>query len=262
MYWLSKGYLQKRILSNRKFMNNVKKCAFLLAVIVICTGIVFVTLIHAEERIKSMPKYKSEIIKLPEPRYDSSTSVEEALFKRRSIRDYKEGSLKLAEISQLLWAAQGITDPRGLRTAPSAGALYPLEIYVIAGNVDGLLYGIYKYKPHKHELERVVKGDKRIELCNAALGQPPVRNAAAVIVISAIYERTTVKYGERGIRYVHMEAGHAAQNVYLQTVSLNLGTLVIGAFNDDGVKKIMKMADREQPLYIMPVSPLKPYTSR
>jgi nitroreductase len=244
MYWLSKGYLQKRILSNRKFMNKVKKYAFLLAVIVICTGIVFVTLIYAEERIKSMPKYKSEIIKLPEPRYDSSTSVEEALFKRRSIRDYKEGSLKLAEISQLLWAAQGITDPRGLRTAPSAGALYPLEIYVIAGNVDGLLYGIYKYKPHKHELERIVK------------------NAAAVIVISAIYERTTVKYGERGIRYVHMEAGHAAQNVYLQTVSLNLGTLVIGAFNDGGVKKIMKMADREQPLYIMPVSPLKPYTSR
>ncbi len=200
-----------------------------------------------------MQEFKSEIIKLLKPEYDSDTSIEEALLKRRSVRRYKDKPLTLTEISQLLWAAQGITDPRGLRAAPSAGALYPLEIYVVAGNVNGLPDGIYNYKPRKHELARVVKGDKRIELCNAALGQPSVRNAAVVIVFSAVYERTTVKYGERGIRYVHIEAGHAAQNLFLQAVPLNLGAVVIGAFYDDEVKKVMKMTDREQPLYIMPV---------
>lgn len=233
-------------------MNKIKTYTSLLALIILC-GIIFVTPLQAKEKTKPMPEYESEIIKLPEPRYDSDTSIEEALLKRRSIRDYKDSPLTLAEVSQLLWAAQGITNPGGLRTAPSAGALYPLELYVVAGNVNGLSDGIYKYKTHRHELLRVVKGDKRIELCNAALGQPYVRSAAIVIVFSAVYERTTVKYGERGIRYAHMEAGHAAQNVYLQAASLNIGTLVIGAFYDDEVKKIMKMADKEHPLYIMPV---------
>ena len=192
-------------------------------------------------------------IKLPEPRYDSKTSVERALLERRSVRVYKDEALTLTEVSQLLWAAQGITDPRDLRTAPSAGALYPLEIYVVAGNVNDLPAGIYKYKPHQHELEMVIEGDKRTELCNATLDQPSVKDAAAVIVFSAVYERTTEKYGERGIRYVYMEVGHAAQNVYLQAVSLNLGTVVIGAFDDEEVKKILNMGDKEQPLYIMPV---------
>ncbi|OHE58868.1 MAG: nitroreductase [Thermodesulfovibrio sp. RBG_19FT_COMBO_42_12] len=200
-----------------------------------------------------MSKDKSEIIKLPEPAYKSNTLVEEALLERRSVRDYKDKPLTLAEVSQLLWAAQGITGSGGLRTAPSAGALYPLEVYIFIGNVKDLLGGIYKYRPHKHELGMVVKGDKRNELYRAALSQSSVRDAPVVIVFSAVYERTTVKYGERGIRYVHMEAGHAAQNIFLQSVSLDLGAVVIGAFYDDEVKKIMKMPDREQPLYIMPV---------
>ena len=195
----------------------------------------------------------NEKIRLPEPKYDSNTSVEQALLKRRSVRVYKDEPLALTEVLQLLWAAQGITDPRGFRTAPSAGALYPLELYVVAGNVNDLPDGIYKYKPHKHELAMVVEGDKRTELCNAALDQPSIKDAAALIVFSAVYERTTGKYGERGIRYVHMEVGHAAQNIYLQAVSLNLGLVVIGAFDDEEVKKIMNMEDKEQPLYIIPV---------
>lgn len=195
----------------------------------------------------------NEKIKLPEPKYDSNTSVEQALLKRRSVREYKDTPLTLTEISQLLWAAQGITDPRGFRTAPSAGALYPLELYVVAGNVNDLPNGIYKYRPHEHELAMVVEGDERTELCNAALGQPSVKDAAAVIVFSAVYERTTVKYGEKGIRYVHIEVGHASQNIYLQAVSLNLGTVVIGAFDDEEVKKIINTGDEEQPLYLMPV---------
>ena len=195
----------------------------------------------------------NEKIRLREPKYDSNTSVEQALLKRRSVRVYKDEPLALTEVLQLLWAAQGITDPRGFRTAPSAGALYPLELYVVAGNVNDLPDGIYKYKPHKHELAMVVEGDKRTELCNAALDQPSIKDAAALIVFSAVYERTTGKYGERGIRYVHMEVGHAAQNIYLQAVSLNLGLVVIGAFDDEEVKKIMNMEDKEQPLYIIPV---------
>ena len=224
------------------------------AAIVICIGIgVYVISLPPDMENKNTPGYESEIIKLPEPRYDSETSIEKALLERRSVRDYKDEPLTLIEVSQLLWAAQGITDPGGFRTAPSAGALYPLELYVVAGNVNDLPDGIYKYKPHGHELARVVEGDKRTELCNAALDQPPVKDAAAVIVFSAVYERTTGKYGERGIRYVHIEAGHAAQNIYLQAVSLNLGTVVIGAFDDEEVKKVLNTGDEEQPLYIMPV---------
>jgi SagB-type dehydrogenase family enzyme len=207
----------------------------------------------AKGMTQAMPEHTSEMITLPEPMQDSDTSIEEALRKRRSARSYKDRPLILAEISQLLWAAQGITDQRGLRTAPSAGALYPLEMYVVAGNVTDLPNGVYHYRPYRHELVRIIDGDKRNELCKAALGQTSVRNAAAVIVMSAAYERTTVKYGDRGIQYVHMESGHAAQNIFLQAVPLKLGSVVIGAFHDDAVKKVLKMPEREQPLYIMPV---------
>ena len=201
-----------------------------------------------------MPK-KTEVttIKLPEPKYDSDTSVEEAMLKRRSVRSYKDEPLTISELSQLLWAAQGITDPDGLRTAPSAGALYPLEVYVAVGNVTDLPSGIYKYNPHEHELLIITEGDMRDELSDVALGQASVGNGAAVIVFAAVYERTTIKYGERGIRYVHMEAGHAAQNIYLQAESLNLGIVVAGAFDDNDVKAIMNMKENEQPLYLMPV---------
>ncbi|MDI6890338.1 MAG: SagB/ThcOx family dehydrogenase [Thermodesulfovibrionales bacterium] len=193
------------------------------------------------------------VVKLPEPKYSSKISVEKALLERRSIRDYKNVPLTLSEVSQLLWAAQGITDPRGFRTAPSAGALYPLEVYVVVGNVNDLPAGIYKYKPQGHELVRVAKGDKRGELSAAALRQPCVKDGAAVIVFSAVYERTTQKYGKRGLRYVHIEAGHAAQNVCLQAVSLNLGIVVVGAFDNEEVKSIINMTPKEEPLVIMPI---------
>lgn len=207
----------------------------------------------AKENANKMPEHASDKIKLPEPKYSGVMSVEEALMKRRSVRVYKEGPVMLAELSQLLWAAQGMTYQRGLRTAPSAGALYPLEVYVVAGNVAGLPPGLYKYGREKHELLSLAKGDRRNDLCNAALGQSSIRKAALVLVLSGVYERTTAKYGKRGIGYVHMEAGHAAQNVYLQTVPLQLGTVVIGAFQDEEVKRLLKMRDRESPLYIMPV---------
>jgi len=202
-------------------------------------------------------KLNNDKINLPKPKYTGNTSVEEALYKRRSIRVYKDEALTLREVSQLLWAAQGITDPRGFRTAPSAGALYPLEVYVVIGNVKEIPKGVYKYKPDKHELVKVKSGDVRNELCSAALGQPWVKNGSIIIVFSAVYERTTQKYGNRGIRYVHMEVGHAAQNVYLQAVSLKLGTVTVGAFKDNEVRKILNMPNNEHPLYIMPVGKYK-----
>lgn len=192
-------------------------------------------------------------IALPTPRYDSATSVEQALLKRRSVREYGKQPLTLAELGQLLWAAQGITDLAGFRTAPSAGALYPMEVYAVVGNVTGLTAGVYKYRPAAHALERTATGNRLAELSKAALGQAAVRDAPVVLVLAAVYERTTQKYGERGIRYVHMEAGHVSQNVYLQAVSLGLGTVTIGAFYDDEVKKVVGLTDNEQPLYLMPV---------
>jgi len=195
----------------------------------------------------------SQIILLSEPRYDSQTSVEKALLKRRSIREYKSEALTLEEISQILWAAQGITNQEGFRTAPSAGALYPLEVYLVVGNVRGLSDGVYKYRPSGHRLVRILEGDKRGTLSVAALNQICIKEAPIDIVFSAVYKRTTIKYGKRGIRYVHMEVGHAAQNVYLEAVSLNLGTVTIGAFHDNIVKKVLNMPKEEHPLYIMPV---------
>lgn len=119
--------------------------------------------------------------------------------------------------------------------------------------MTGVSAGVYAYNPQEHELTRTEAGDKRLPLCQAALGQRWVRDAAAAIVLSAVYERTTINYGERGIRYVHMEAGHAAQNVSLQAVSLDLGTVVIGAFHDEEVKAIVGLSGQETPLYIIPV---------
>ncbi len=200
-----------------------------------------------------------EGVRLPTPRYDGPLSVEQALSRRRSVREYRDEPLTLEEVSQLLWAAQGVTEAAtGFRTAPSAGALYPLEVYVVAGHVVALPAGVYRYRPADHTLIQVMDGDRRAELCEAALRQPPVRDAPLVLVFTAVYERTTGKYGERGVRYVHIEVGHAAQNVFLQAVALDLGAVVIGAFYDDRVKQALNLPAQEEPLYLMPVGKKKP----
>jgi SagB-type dehydrogenase family enzyme len=211
-------------------------------------------LINSKEATSQFSESGKDKIDLPSPDYKSKTSVEEALLKRRSTRDYKDEPLTLMDISQLFWAAQGVTDSRwSLRTAPSAGALYPLEIYLVAGKVTGLAKGVYKYKPATHQLIKIKDGDIKKQVASAALGQRCIENGTVVIVLSAVYERTTKKYGDRGIRYVHMEAGHAAQNIYLQAVSLNLGTVAVGAFKDAEIRKVLSIPESENPLYIMPV---------
>jgi SagB-type dehydrogenase family enzyme len=192
-------------------------------------------------------------LKLPTPKIEGKISLEETLFKRRSVRDYASEGLRLEEVSQLLWAAQGITAEWGGRTAPSAGGLYPLTVYLVAGNVEDLAGGVYKYNPERHELTMVKDGDFREQMAAASLDQTWVKEGAINIIIAAVYEITTGKYGERGFRYVHMEAGHAAQNICLQATALNLGAVTVGAFEDDQIRQTVGMAANENPLYVIPV---------
>jgi len=192
-------------------------------------------------------------VQLPEPRTRGESSVEEALQKRRSVREYAPGSLKLADVAQILWAAQGFTHPSGYRTAPSAGALYPLEVYLVAGEVSDLPAGVYRYRPRLHDLVPVAAGDRRRPLCAAALGQACIEDAPAVLVIAGVIERTARKYGRRARRYVQIEVGHVAQNVYLQAAADGLATVIVGAFDDGGVQRALGLPSDHEPLALMPL---------
>lgn len=214
----------------------------------VCIGVLLVLSLAQEET------GKEKTVALPEVKKKGSISVEEVIAKRRSVRDYAKGPLTMEQVSQLLWAAQGRTEGE-LRAAPSAGATYPLEIYLVAGEVTGLDAGLYKYLGSSHKLDKVKAGDLRKSLSEAALSQSPIEKAPATIVIAAKYERTANRYGARAQRYVHIEVGHVGQNIYLQCESLSLATVAIGAFDDSSVKKALAIP--EEPLYIMPVGKKK-----
>lgn len=193
---------------------------------------------------------KSKEIQLPLPKNEGKISLEEAILKRRSQRTFVNKDLRNEEIGQLLWAAQGITQAKGgfsLRAAPSAGALYPMEIYLLSRG------GLFRYIPQGHKLEVIKEEDLRGSLAGAALHQDSISQAAVDIVISCVYTRITAKYGQRGIRYAHIEAGHIAQNIHLQAVALGLGSVPIGAFSDREVKRTLSLPEEEEPLYIIPV---------
>ncbi len=190
---------------------------------------------------------EGDAIALPAAAKKGSMSLEEALQRRRSVRSFGARPLTQAEIGQLLWAAQGITNARGFRTAPSAGALYPLEVYVATKK------GVFRYEPRDHRLRRTRKDDVRRKIHAAALRQNAVRDAPALFVITAVYERTARKYGGRAERYVRIEAGHAGQNLLLQAVALGLGAVPIGAFDDEGVRRCLGAPEDHRPLYIIPV---------
>lgn len=220
-------------------------------------------LVNDEPNLSKMTQDKQEqFIQLPEPRFDSDFSIEKVMLKRRSHRNFVKSALSLEDLSQVLWAAYGITKADksrdifrgGFRTAPSAGATFPLEVYAIVGNVKSIEPGVYRYISDGHKLALEIQEDIRSELANAALNQEMIADAPASLFLSAIFERTMQRYGDRGReRYVCMEIGHVAQNVYLQVEALGLGTCAIGAFNDNKVTEVMQLPDKEEPLYIMPI---------
>jgi SagB-type dehydrogenase family enzyme len=197
-----------------------------------------------------------ETVDLPKPKHKGSMSVEEAIYRRRSIRNFSDQALTLQEISQLLWAAggktvDGMTGPT--RAYPSAGAIYPLEIYLVVGNVVGLKDGVYLYEWRKHQLKLVKRGDLRGQLYTASLSQRMVETAPVTLVITAQHAKTARRYGQRGVtRYVSMDTGHMGQNIHLQAESMGLGTVMVGAFIDKDVAKVLG-TEEEMPVYMMPV---------
>ena len=199
---------------------------------------------------------------LPSPLMDGNVSVEKALANRRSHRNFVDKAISAEQLSQVLWAAYGVSKPHpdssnrrgGLRTAPSAGAVYPFEIYIVVGRVKDIEPGVYKYISQEHKIVRTINGDIRESLSAAALGQTHVKEAPVTILYAAVYSRMVQRYGDRGRdRYVCMDLGHSAQNVYLQVESLNMGTCAIGAFSDDKLAEVMQLPEEEVPLYIMPI---------
>jgi SagB-type dehydrogenase family enzyme len=190
------------------------------------------------------------VITLPEPEF-TNQSIEECMKNRRSIRSFKNQALSLNELSNILWAAQGITkEETGFRTAPSAGATYPLYIYFATEK------GLFVYLPKDHAIKKIKDKDLRKKIAQAALDQMFIADAGMVIVITAIFENTTWRYKERGVRYVHIEVGHCAQNIHLEAVALGLGSVPIGAYDDNEVKELLEL-DQEEPLYIIPVGYLE-----
>ncbi len=194
----------------------------------------------------------ANIIPLPKPNILGKMSIEESIFRRRSVREYKETELSMEQISQILWAAQGITDKNyGFRTAPSAGALYPLHIYVAKKD------GLFRYIPDGHKLLQISNKDLRPSLVRASLTQSFILEAPVDIIISANFAITQAKYGPRAFRYVCMEVGHVAENIHLQAVALGLATVPVGAFWDDVIRKTLELPDNQDPLYIIPIGYMK-----
>ncbi|MGQ9688735.1 MAG: SagB/ThcOx family dehydrogenase [Desulfobaccales bacterium] len=197
----------------------------------------------------------AEVVKLPAPAHKGKISVEEALKSRRTVRSFANQGLELSQVSQLLWGADGTSDPRGYRTAPSAGATYPLEIYLAVGErgVSGLAAGLYRYRPEFHSLELCQRGDLRAAVARSSLHQTWMAEAPVMVIIAAEYRRCMARYGDRGVRYTDMEAGAAAQNLFLQAEALGLAAGIVGAFQDRALQDLLKLPSNHEPLLVMPV---------
>lgn len=201
-------------------------------------------------------KGEGSLLLLPKPKPKGAVSVEEAITSRRTRRNYSARPLTLESASQLLWAAQGITGEDGtLRAAPSGGALYPLDLYIVSGKgtVEGLEAGVYRYLPGRHGLQKIASGDLRESVARASLGQMWMAEAPVSIVVTAEYRRIEVKYGNRGRRYALMEAGHACQNIFLQAEALSLAAGIVGAFDDQRLAEALHLPKDHEPLIVMPV---------
>lgn len=194
---------------------------------------------------------EAKMTQLLQPKLKGTISLEETISKRRSVRNFQNKNLSIDQISQLLWSAQGITSKRGFRCAPSAGAIYPMEIYFVSSD------GLFHYIPYEHKIEKIKDGDLRKQLSDAAYGQDFISDAGISIIITCNYEKIMQRYSKRGIRYADMEAGHIAQNIHLQAVSSGLGSCPVGAFDDGSVTKLLQLPKNLTPIYIIPIGYIK-----
>ena len=195
-------------------------------------------------------------VKLPAPRLTGDMSLEACIQKRRCVRDYQDKALTLAQLGQLFWAASGVTGRNSrFRAAPSAGALHPLDFYAVVGkgSVEGLAAGIWHYEPAEHAITLGAEGDQREALAKAALGQRQITHAEVVIVETVEYRRTTKKYGPRGQHYALMDAGFAAENLFLEVQALGLAMCVVGAFRDEPVQDVLKCPREHLPLLFLTI---------
>jgi SagB-type dehydrogenase family enzyme len=218
--------------------------------------VLFLAVLAGGTAMRFRPVSASEPIRLPEPRMEGGAALSEVLAARRSVREYGSRALSLGEVSHLLWAAQGVTGEDGERAAPSAGALYPLELQLVVRRVEGLEPGLYRYRPRRHELTRVASAPSAAALVRAAWEQEWIAGAPLVIAVAAVESRTARKYGDRAPRYVAMEVGCVAENVYLQATALGLGTTFVGAFDDGKTKTALALGANEEPLALLPVGAL------
>jgi SagB-type dehydrogenase family enzyme len=234
-----------------------KKLAVLMILIIVFIAVIVAFYSGPKESVSTSRNVIS-ITKLPSPQLTGNMSVEQSIQNRRSVRKYSNQSLNLTDVSQLLWAAQGITDTqRKLRAAPSAGQVYPLELYVVVGNggVVGLKGGLYHYVPINNTLEMILEGDLRNNLSQVANGQPWVKQAPMNIVITGNYMKMINKYKDPQLstRFVDMEAGHVGENIYLQAEALGLATVSLGSFDENQMIRLLHLTENETSLYIFPV---------
>ncbi len=220
----------------------------LTVILLLAATVAVVVVVHREEKMPASREKSGRTVRLPPPKTEGGMAVAEALAKRRSQREFSERPLGQEQISQLCWAAQGITDMNaGFRTAPSAGALFPATVFVVDRN------GVYEYQPVDHSLRQVIAGDPRGDLRAAAHDQPCVDAAPICLVIAMDVSRTAVKYGSRAERYCFIEAGHIAQNVLLQATAEGLGGVPVGAFDDPKVVALLQLPPHLRPVYLLPI---------
>ena len=236
-----------------------RKGKIILIILIILLGITIAYLVWPQSTTTSNgQRTVISTVNLPSPILEGNMSVEQAIQNRRSVRHYTNQSITLQDVSQLMWAAQGITDKaNNLRSVPSAGQVYPLEVYIIVGNggVTGLGSGVYLYNPYNNTLEKTSGNDVRSDLSQAANGQVWVKNAPVDIVITGDYSKMVAKYKDETLctRFVNLEAGHAGENIYLEAESRGLVTVALGSFKDDQVHTILGIPSNENTIYIMPV---------
>jgi protease I len=241
MYALRDSYVHIRFEQNIKSWRH--KMRRRLLTIIVSVGLVATGFCQRPDRPVTL-----RIVQLPQPKLSGPMSLEDALAKRRSIRTFSPMGLTYDQLGQLAWAAQGITDSKtGFRTAPSAGAIYPIKLYFATEQ------GLFVYNPADHTLVQTVDKDIRAELSKAAMGQAAVAQAGCSIIITGSINDVAARYGQKARTYIILEAGHIAQNILLQAVTLELGAVPIGAFDTNPVRRLCHLTSELEPFYIISV---------